>query len=35
MSRYGEQGEIEMPAAMGEAEETEPGPVVEDDATRA
>ena len=35
MARYGEQGEIEMPAAMGEAEESEPGPVVEDDATRA
>ena len=34
MSRYGEQGEIEIPPAIGEAAEGEPGPTVDDDAPK-
>lgn len=33
VSQYGEQGALELPPEMGEAGETEEGPVVDDDAT--
>ena len=35
MARYGEQGEIELPAAIGEAAEADAGPTVDDDAPPA
>jgi segregation and condensation protein B len=33
VSQYGEQGALELPPEMGEADEAEEGPVVDDDAT--
>jgi len=32
VSQYGEQGALELPPEMGEADEAEEGPIVDDDA---